>query len=132
MLVEAEIRASRQMLWALQKAWYLQAQGTVSSHSHIVGVRQGKPRMYHTGDRIGMDDDRSNQTKGAGRNIAVACDSSHARDQWVKHCVKVAQVHTDQWVEHCLAVAQKAETTWQINDGRTTMNKVAIFNILLR
>ena len=82
------------------------------------GIRQGKPLNYHIGVSSGMDDDRSNQTKGASRNIAVACYSSHERDQWVKHCVKVAQVHTDQWVEHCLAVAQNVETTGHMNEGR--------------
>ena len=41
-------RASCQMLWALQKDWRLQAQGTASSHSHTMGLRQGKPLIYHS------------------------------------------------------------------------------------
>ena len=35
------------MLWALKKAWHLQVQGTASSHSHSVGLRQGKPLIHH-------------------------------------------------------------------------------------
>ena len=111
-LVRAEIRASCRMLWALQKAWYLQDQGTAYSHSHIVKVRQGKPQIYHIGVRSGMDTKQRSYGK-----IAVACDSSKELDQWVERFVEVAQVHTDQWVEHCLAVAQKVETTWQIDSG---------------
>ena len=52
LLVGAETRALCQMLWSLQKACHPQAKGTASSHSHTMGLRQGKPLIYHNVVRI--------------------------------------------------------------------------------